>query len=324
TDAGVAGAVSSIEIARLRRKFARNHCVLLRGLFARKLLREIAEPIAQSGFRAKKHDWLGSDLTIADVVVPGALTFLVNDRKLFDLVQAITGCGRIRSFGARIYRIAPRRGQSLTWHNDMLPKRLVAMSINLASPPCVGGLLQIRDSRSHRLLHEVANTGYGDAVVFEIAPHLEHRNTAVVGHYPKTAFAGWFMSAPDYVATLNRLCARDGSRRSLSSDVRHEHSRAGFASSHRAALCEGVVFRRIGSQTVVLDIKRGRYYGLAGVGSRIWDSLVDGKRLGEVAAMLSREFSVSREQASPDVAGYAMQLEAQGLLRINRAALERA
>ena len=316
TNAGAAGAVSRAELARLRPEFAQNHCVLLRGLFDRALLREIAAPIARSGFRPKKHAWLGADLTITNAAVPGALTFLINDSKLFDLVLAITGCPRIGSFGGRIYRIAPRRGQHLTWHNDMLPRRLVAMSINLASPPCEGGLLQIRDSRSHRLLHEVANRGYGDAVLFEIAPHLEHRNTAVVGRTPKTAFAGWFMSAPDYVQTLKRLCARDRSRSRPRGGALRDGASGDVAPSWRAERCDAVVFRTIGDETVVLDIKRGRYFGLDEAGSRIWDPLVRGRRFGDIAATISREYPVAREQASRDVAGYALQLEAQGLIRL--------
>jgi hypothetical protein len=316
TNAGAAGAVSRAELARLHREFAQHHCVLLRGLFDRALLREIAEPIARSGFRPKKHARLGTDLAITNPTVPGALTFLVNDSKLFNLVRAITGCPWIGSFGGRIYRIAPRRGQNLTWHNDMLPRRLVAMSINLASPPCDGGLLQIRDSRSHRLLHEVANRGYGDAVLFEIAPHLEHRSTAVVGRTPKTAFAGWFMSAPDYVQTLKRLCARDRSRSRPSSGALRDGASGDVAPSRRAERCDAVVFRTIDDQTIVLDLKSGRYFGLDAAGSRIWNPLVRGRRLGDIAATISREFPVSREQASRDVAGYALQLEAQGLIRL--------
>ena len=38
--------------------------------------------------------------------------------------------------------------------------------------------------------------GNGDAIIFRLASHLQHRNTNVTGSTPKTAFAGWFRSDP--------------------------------------------------------------------------------------------------------------------------------
>jgi hypothetical protein len=35
-----------------------------------------------------------------------------------------------------------------------------------------------------------------------LANDLEHRVTEVVGIHPKTAFAGWFRSQPDFFALL--------------------------------------------------------------------------------------------------------------------------
>jgi hypothetical protein len=59
-------------------------------------------------------------------------------------------------------------------------------------------MLQIRDSASGEILHEESNTGPGDALIFQIAPALQHRVARVTGNRPKTAFAGWFKSEPDF------------------------------------------------------------------------------------------------------------------------------
>ena len=45
------------------------------------------------------------------------------------------------------------------WHNDLLPHRMLTMSINLGAVPYQGGILQIRDRDSGEILTEVANTG---------------------------------------------------------------------------------------------------------------------------------------------------------------------
>jgi 2-oxoglutarate-Fe(II)-dependent oxygenase superfamily protein len=125
------------------------------------------------------------------------LLFLCNDVALFELVRAITGCDRIGAFVGRVYRMLPGAEHEGTWHDDLLEGRMVAMSVNLGDAPYSGGVLEIRGRQSKRVLHRVANTGFGDAVIFRIGRELQHRVTAVKGTVPKTAYAGWFISGPD-------------------------------------------------------------------------------------------------------------------------------
>jgi hypothetical protein len=68
------------------------------------------------------------------------------------------------------------------------------MSVNLSPEIYGGGTLQLRNAHTRRVLREVANTGPGDAILFQIAPDLQHPVTAVTGAVPKSAFAGWFQS----------------------------------------------------------------------------------------------------------------------------------
>jgi hypothetical protein len=65
-----------------------------------------------------------------------------------------------------------------------------------------GGLLQLREAGSKEILSEAANTGPGDAILFRIADHPEHRVTALKGTVPKTAFAGWFKSEPEFLSLM--------------------------------------------------------------------------------------------------------------------------
>jgi len=90
------------------------------------------------------------------------------------------------------------------WHNDMVEDHMLAMSINLSSEIYSGGILQIRDKYSQRIVHEVANLGFGDAIVFRLAGSLEHRITNVEGTVPKTAFAGWFRSQTNFFSLLKK------------------------------------------------------------------------------------------------------------------------
>jgi hypothetical protein len=83
--------------------------------------------------------------------------------------------------------------------------RLIGMSLNLSRTPFDGAAFQLRDRHSNQMLYEVANTGSGDAIIFRLASHLQHRNTELTGSATKTAFAGWFRShQPDYYSSIRR------------------------------------------------------------------------------------------------------------------------
>ena len=135
------------------------------------------------------------------------LHFLINNQSLFDVMQKITGCAPIGCFEGRVYRVVPNSGHHDAWHSDMVDHRLVALSINLSEEVYSGGVLQIRGRNSKRILCEVANTGLGDAIIFRLAGHLEHRITEVEGTVAKTAFAGWFKSQPSFLSLLKGASA---------------------------------------------------------------------------------------------------------------------
>ena len=54
----------------------------------------------------------------------------------------------------------------------------------------------MRDLGTEQILSETTNEGFGDAILFRLAPHLQHRLTNVEPGPPKTACAGWFCAGP--------------------------------------------------------------------------------------------------------------------------------
>jgi hypothetical protein len=79
---------------------------------------------------------------------------------------------------------------------------MVALSINLGKEPYLGGVLELRQKKSGRIVQQVSNTGFGDAILFQLDDSLEHRRTAVLGKTAKTAFAGWFRSEPGFLELI--------------------------------------------------------------------------------------------------------------------------
>ena len=72
--------------------------------------------------------------------------------------------------------------------------------------------------------------------------------------------------------------------------------------------------RLVDDETVLLDLESGMYFGLDGVGKRIWESVADGKSLGDIAAIITAEYEVEEEQALKDVIEFASNLVERGLL----------
>src|SRR5262245_33726183 len=186
--------------ARLIDEFQRFQSLVLPGFLEPALLERVQRGVQQAEF-AEHHHELFVELSMRPHASLDLLLFLVNDEALFRLVERLAGSEQVRTFIGRVYRNMPSRHSSI-WHEDTLYDRKIGMSINLTEGCFEGGRFEIRDAASRRVLNSIANVGRGDAILFGISEKLEHRVTPVEGQIPKTAFAGWFCSAPDYFETL--------------------------------------------------------------------------------------------------------------------------
>ena len=78
-----------------------------------------------------------------------------------------------------------------------------------------------------------------------------------------------------------------------------------------------VMSRLVDNETVLLDLSSGIYFGLDGVGNRIWESVSEGLNLAETVAVITSEFEVDETQAQSDVIEFARNLVERGLLEAN-------
>jgi hypothetical protein len=72
--------------------------------------------------------------------------------------------------------------------------------------------------------------------------------------------------------------------------------------------------RLVGDETVLLDLASGIYFGLDGVGQKIWEAVTEGRSLGEAATAIVNDFEVDESQAQSDVIKFASELVTRGLL----------
>jgi hypothetical protein len=92
----------------------------------------------------------------------------------------------------------------------------------------------------------------------------------------------------------------------------------GDASRMRVRQRAHIVAARRGESTVLLDVTRGAYYSLDGVGARVWDLLGDPTSAEAVIADLVREYDAPPERIADDVAVLLRQLAAAHLVVIER------
>ena len=187
-----------------RGHFDRHHWIRIPQLLSAAMRRDVRRALAAATFVEVRHTGVNPpsvDVCMEPNALSAMLELLCNDPVLLRAIEALTGAAPLVRFSGFVYRLTPAAGHHHNWHNDVVHERRVAMSINLEAEPYDGGVLQIRERESGRIIEEVTNTGAGDAILFRIDPALQQRATAVT-RGTKTAFAGWFRSAAPLRAAL--------------------------------------------------------------------------------------------------------------------------
>jgi hypothetical protein len=199
-----------IDLPALREQFDQEHYIRFSDFVESEILDFIQRQIDAGEFYQRVHEGIGSnkELCMAGNAGFGALLLMMNDEKLFQVIQAVAQCARIRCFEGRVYRVNAGQGHHDSWHNDVGEHRLVGMTINLGNETYSGGTLQIRERESRRIINEAPNLNAGDAVIFRLSDKLQHRITGVEGSASKTAFAGWFKAEPNFSIMLRSQSRR--------------------------------------------------------------------------------------------------------------------
>jgi len=87
---------------------------------------------------------------------------------------------------------------------------------------------------------------------------------------------------------------------------RRRAGRATEVAVYRAA--SHVVAARQGERTILLDARRGRYFGVDDVGASIWRQLAGGATLAVLVAALEQEYAAPREALERDATEFLARL----------------
>ncbi len=76
----------------------------------------------------------------------------------------------------------------------------------------------------------------------------------------------------------------------------------------------------LAGETVLLSMTSAKYYGFAGVGSRIWELVASPTRVRDICDTISAEFDVSRDECETDVLGFLGACIERGLVEVRSGA----
>jgi hypothetical protein len=80
-----------------------------------------------------------------------------------------------------------------------------------------------------------------------------------------------------------------------------------------------VMIRKVGEESVLLDLKTERYLGLDDVSARFWDILTSGRSIQSAYETLLAEFEVDPDQLTQDLDDFVQELIQLGLVEQSQA-----
>ncbi len=86
----------------------------------------------------------------------------------------------------------------------------------------------------------------------------------------------------------------------------------------RLAIKKNVIFEELGEEMVLLDLDGGTYYKLNGTGSRIWSLIGQHGDSDKVEQAIVAQYEVDPDRARREVAALVDDLEARGLVAVDR------
>jgi hypothetical protein len=193
---GAAGTrIDDAVFARARATFALANAITLPAALDAGFLRTILTVCRRGPFVPEHIGRIGWRTVEERDTAGSALRFALERPAFMRWLDAVTGGEPLQRLAGLVAEIGAGTGQELGWHNDLhegvLDRRL-AVTIHLSDEPYEGGVFEMRDEASGRMLVREGTLPPGSIMLFRIDNRLRHRVTPVTAGGPRRVFAGWF------------------------------------------------------------------------------------------------------------------------------------
>jgi hypothetical protein len=175
------------------KEFAARGSLYLRDFLAPDVLETVRGICRAASFVTKDNVKLGS----MEVEWPRraglAVSMALTQPALLRWLEAVTRCGPLKRADGRIAQGRSGQPHALDWHDDRIdPNRRLAITVNLTEEDYEGGLFELRDQASGRIVTSHRHDVMGAALIFEVSARYEHRILAVTAGGPRRVYTGWF------------------------------------------------------------------------------------------------------------------------------------
>ena len=180
-------------LARARAAFAHRDALALPSAFDPPFLRTILAICRRGPYVPEYIDKIGWRTVEEHDVAGRALRFALQRPAFLRWCEAAAGCDTLNVITGAVAEMAAGTDQGLGWHNDRNDGgfRRLAVSIHLSDVPYEGGLFEMCEKQSGRLLVRQGALPPGSVVLFRIDKRFRHRVTPVISGGPRRVFAGW-------------------------------------------------------------------------------------------------------------------------------------
>ena len=180
-------------LARARAAFACGDAIALPSAFDPPFLRTILAICRRGPYVPEYIDKIGWRTVEEHDVAGCALRFALQRPTFLRWCEAAAGCETLNLVTGAVAEMAAGTDQGLEWHNDRNDGgfRRLAVAIHLSDVPYEGGLFEMCEKQSGRLLVRKGALPPGSVMLFRIDKRLRHRVTQVISGGPRRVFAGW-------------------------------------------------------------------------------------------------------------------------------------
>ena len=195
----VVGAYQTLVYAppeRLAAEFALHRAIACRGAIEPGLLSSLMRFCRDGSFLSDEVKGLGHREVESPQRAGRVITLALKRAALISWLEGVAGCGPLGNVEGRVVRALANNHDQLVWHDDLDdPCRRLAITINLSEQAYEGGLFELRDKRTHDIRATHHHLEPGTALVFDVAPDVEHRVLPVTAGGPRCVYTGWFFKA---------------------------------------------------------------------------------------------------------------------------------
>ena|SRR5947209_5494289 len=91
----------------------------------------------------------------------------------------------------------------------------------------------------------------------------------------------------------------------------------------KTTVCPGpdLVSANVEDEIVILDLDGGKYYGLEGVGARVWELIQQSESLDGIRRIILEEYNVDSDEFDRDLAELLSEMADEGLIQVNKPAV---